>query len=78
MLNTKFKTLHEAIIHVLTKHSSASYEEIAATIEKENLWLRKGDQTYPQSFQIRLRTTVSRKYKHLFTTLVNGKIALKE
>jgi len=77
-IKPKFKTLHEAIQHVLRNHVLASYQEIADIIQKEQLWFRKSDQQSPGAFQIRLRTTVSRKYKHLFITLANSKIALAD
>lgn len=76
-MSPKFKTLHEAIIEVLKRNRSASFEEIATIIAEENLWIRKSDGTFPKAFQIHLRTTVNKRYKDLFVQLNEGTISIK-
>lgn len=76
--STKFRTLHEAIIFVLSDKKPLTFEEIAVYIEKQNLWRRKSDGNFPKSFQIKLRTTVSKKYKHFFVLVGNDSVQLME
>lgn len=78
--NLRCKTLHEAIIYVLKDKAekSASFQEIADEIQKNNLWERPSDGQSPEDFQIRLRTTVQAKYKDLFEEISKDIIRLKE
>ena len=73
-----FKTLHQAIIYVLENQPNAiaSFETISDEIKKNNLWKRPSDKKYPPPYQIRLRTVVARKYKHLFKLIGEDKIQL--
>jgi hypothetical protein len=74
-----FKTLHEAIIDVLKRNKKPmSFEEIAAAIKKKNLWKRPSDGTYPEAFQIRLRTVVRATYKKYFKQQSDSKIILNK
>ena len=67
-METKFKTLHEAIIDVLTENNNEfmTFEEIADEIKSKDLWKRPSDGEYPPSYQIRLRTIVQKRYKNFF------------
>lgn len=65
-------TLHEAIIYVLEENGNKplSFDEIALRINKAKLYFRKKDKEPLEGFQVRLRTKISVRYKHLF--LVNN------
>lgn len=76
MKNFKFSTLHEAILFVLKDKQPKSFEEIATIIAEKNLWRRKSDGAFPKSFQIKLRTTVSKKYKSFFELTKNGNVRI--
>lgn len=73
----KYKTLHEAIVSVLRREAEPmTFEEIAIAIKKGDLWRRRVDNLHPQAFQIRLRTRVQKKYKHLFKQVDEKTIGL--
>jgi len=73
----KFKTLHEAIDFVLERNNRfMSFKEISGEIKKENLWRRKSDNRFPELFQIRLRTTVQKRYKTRYEFMKPDKVRL--
>lgn len=65
-MKAKFETLHTAIVDVLERRGKSSFEEISLIIKTENLWKRKSDGAFPEAFQIKLRTTVNKRYKTMF------------
>lgn len=77
-MNTKFKTLHQAIMYVLKDGKAKSFEEISQAIADQNLWRRKKDGNFPVAFQIRLRTVANKHYRNLFKVSNDGKIKLKK
>ena len=77
MKTKRLKTLHNAIIKILDNYGNSfmSFDDIANQVKKKDLWVRPSDGQYPEGYQIRLRTVVQKKNKHLFEER-NGKIRL--
>lgn len=65
-MKAKFETLYAVIVDVLERRGALSFEEISLIIKTENLWKRKSDSEFPEAFQIKLRTTVNKRYKTMF------------
>lgn len=79
-MGKKRMCLHEAIIQVLREKGEAmSYEEIAERVGEQELYVRPSDGLPAPPYQVRLRTYVSKKYKHLFTVNdIKGIVGLAE